>query len=51
MTERPTRAAHLAQCNTFAIALAEYVREMHERLKWAVDQWEPKPCPPRDEFR
>lgn len=43
MADRPTRQHHLDQCARYSIALVDFVREMHRRYKFFVDEWQPEP--------
>ena len=39
----PTRVAHHANCERISIALKEYVRELYEIARFAIDEWVPAP--------
>ena len=46
MTDRPTRKAHLEECRLIEVAMIARIRDMVELLRFHVDLWEPRACPP-----
>ena len=46
--ERPTRRAHLAECDRISIMLTDKIRRATELLQFHADHWAPAPCPPEE---